>query len=151
MAGNLQVSSKLPDGRIFVVAGETHQEFKQNLTDILGETDAENMITLMASALTNVQTVHTTYSAPVQVSTPTSSGPTLEQANANIAAAFPGSTATTAHASSGKQCIHGPMTKREGSSAKGPWKAFMCPTPKGTPDQCDAVFIKRGTPEWSTF
>ena len=151
MAGNFQVSSKLPDGRIFVVAGETYQEFKQNLNNILGEMDAENMVTTMASSFIGVQGVHTTYSSTPQVSTTTSSGPTLEQANANIAAAFPGSTSTTAHASSGKQCIHGPMTKREGSSAKGPWKAFMCPTPKGTLDQCDAVFIKRGTPEWSTF
>ena len=39
-------------------------------------------------------------------------------------------------------CNHGSMTYREGVSAKGPWKAYMCPAPKGAPDQCKAVFIK---------
>jgi len=37
-------------------------------------------------------------------------------------------------------CQHGPMTYREGTSARGPWKAYFCPTPKGTPGQCPAQF-----------
>lgn len=49
------------------------------------------------------------------------------------------------------QCQHGPRTARSGTSAKGPWKAWMCPTPKGTPDQCEAIWVKRGTPEWNAF
>ena len=40
----------------------------------------------------------------------------------------------------GKQCAHGAMVYREGTSAKGPWKAYFCPTPKGTPGQCAAEF-----------
>jgi len=27
----------------------------------------------------------------------------------------------------------------------------MCPTAKGTPDQCDPVFIRRNDAEWNTF
>ncbi len=46
---------------------------------------------------------------------------------------------------------HGPMTPRSGVSAKGPWKAWMCPTPKGTPGQCSANFLNRGTPEFNNF
>jgi len=52
---------------------------------------------------------------------------------------------------SSPQCQHGPRTARSGTSAKGPWKAWMCPTPKGTPDQCEAIWVKRGTPEWNAF
>lgn len=48
------------------------------------------------------------------------------------------------------QCAHGPRTARSGASAKGPWKAWFCPQPKGTA-QCDAQWIQRGTPEWDTF
>lgn len=146
MAGNLQVSSKLNDGRIFVIAGENYLEFKKNLSDILGENDAENLVTTMAASLVGQST--TAYSAPTQ---------TLEQANANIAAAFPGSSIVNPTppgapiAPKGMECKHGPMTKREGASAKGPWKAYMCPTPKGTPDQCEANFLRRGTPEWNNF
>lgn len=39
-------------------------------------------------------------------------------------------------------CKHGVMTLREGVSARGPWKGWMCPSPKGTPDKCDAIFVK---------
>lgn len=42
-------------------------------------------------------------------------------------------------------CQHGPMVYREGQSAKGPWKAYFCPTPKGTPGQCDAKFLPKGS------
>lgn len=50
-----------------------------------------------------------------------------------------------------QQCVHGDMTPRTGSGAKGPWRGWFCPTPKGTPDQCKAIFINRGTPEWNNF
>ncbi|WP_458682247.1 hypothetical protein [Prescottella equi] len=43
-----------------------------------------------------------------------------------------------------KFCKHGAMQFRSGvnqNSGKA-WKAFFCPTPKGTPDQCKAEFIR---------
>jgi hypothetical protein len=42
-----------------------------------------------------------------------------------------------------KTCKHGEMkfvVKTDGP--KGPWKAWMCPSPKGTPDQCEPQFIR---------
>lgn len=39
-------------------------------------------------------------------------------------------------------CAHGAMTLREGVSAKGPWKGWMCPAPKGAPNKCDAIFVR---------
>lgn len=43
-----------------------------------------------------------------------------------------------------KSCKHGDMIFRSGVSQKTgkPWKGFFCPTPKGTPDQCQAEFIR---------
>jgi hypothetical protein len=52
------------------------------------------------------------------------------------------STTTSAPASGGKACKHGEMTFRTGTSAKGPWKGHFCPSPKGTPDQCEPQFIR---------
>ena len=49
------------------------------------------------------------------------------------------------------QCQHGPRTGRSGVGQKGPWKAWFCPTPKGTPNQCEAIFLNRNTPEWNNF
>lgn len=39
-------------------------------------------------------------------------------------------------------CKHGERLYREGRSAKGPWKAYFCPTRKGDPDQCPPEFLK---------
>lgn len=129
---NFQVSSKLPDGRIFVIAADTSTEFKQNLAQILGDVGAESLITTMAQSIEGAPT-------------------SIDQAISNLATlgAKPISASTTAP--SGRVCKHGDMTRRTGSGAKGPWKAFMCPSPKGTPDQCDPIWIRRNEPEWSTF
>lgn len=155
MAGNFQVSSKLNDGRIFVIAGETFDEFKKNLNSAVGEVDADKVIDTMAASLVG-NSVSSPFTAPTPAPTQTQYSD-LDRANAAISAAFPGSSIVNptppgvASAPSGSECIHGPMTKREGSSDKGPWKAYMCPTPKGTPNQCKAIFLKRGTAEWNNF
>lgn len=38
-------------------------------------------------------------------------------------------------------CKHGQMKYKTGSGNGKPWKAFMCPTPKGTPDQCQPQWV----------
>lgn len=40
-------------------------------------------------------------------------------------------------------CSHGGRQFRTGQGKYGEWQAWFCPTPKGTPDQCDAIFLKR--------
>lgn len=136
---NYQVSSKLNDGRIFVIAGDTADEFKANLAHILGSVGAEDLISTMATSIEG---------APL----------TIESAVANLAQGLgarpvssPTQTFTPSTGPSGKTCKHGEMTKRTGAGAKGPWKAFMCPSPKGTPDQCEPVWIRRTDSEWNTF
>jgi hypothetical protein len=39
-------------------------------------------------------------------------------------------------------CKHGNMTFRTGTSARGPWRAWMCSAPKGAADKCDPIFLK---------
>ena len=51
MAGNFQVSSKLADGRIFVIAGETYNEFKTNLESLVGTVDADVIFNTMTASL----------------------------------------------------------------------------------------------------
>jgi hypothetical protein len=48
----------------------------------------------------------------------------------------------SAPADGAKACKHGEMKFRNGSSAKGPWKGYFCPSPKGTADQCEPQFIR---------
>lgn len=51
----------------------------------------------------------------------------------------------------GPSCQHGPRTARKGNGSKGEWRAWMCPTPKGTPGQCEPEWVRKGSPEWNTF
>jgi hypothetical protein len=39
-------------------------------------------------------------------------------------------------------CKHGNMAFRNGTSARGPWKAWMCSAPKGAADKCDPIFLR---------
>ena len=39
-------------------------------------------------------------------------------------------------------CKHGTMAFRNGTSARGPWKAWMCAAPKGAADKCEPIFLK---------
>lgn len=41
-----------------------------------------------------------------------------------------------------RQCKHGAMTYKTGSKGGRTWRAFMCPTPKGAPDQCEPEWIR---------
>ena len=129
MAENtFQVSSKLPDGRIFVIGGDTFENFAKNIGAVLGAVPAEELLSTMATSLEGTPTTSVSSTAPAGF-TPVSSAP----------------------ASTGKVCKHGEMSKRTGSGPKGPWKAFMCPSPKGTPDQCEPIWVRRNDAEWNTF
>lgn len=48
-------------------------------------------------------------------------------------------------------CAHGSRVPRKGNGAKGEWRGWMCPTSKGTPDQCAVQWVKQGSPEWQAF
>lgn len=51
-----------------------------------------------------------------------------------------------------RTCSHGVMIKRTGQGAKGEWRAWFCPTPKGTADQCKPQFADKKSPaEWNAF
>jgi hypothetical protein len=44
-----------------------------------------------------------------------------------------------------------PRVAKSGTSAKGPWKAWMTAAKKGEPGYADPIWIQRGTPEWNNF
>ena len=64
---------------------------------------------------------------------------------ASVAAAFGGTPVQAAPAAApagGNTCRHGVMALREGTSARGPWKGYMCAAPKGATDKCDTIWIR---------
>jgi hypothetical protein len=64
---------------------------------------------------------------------------------ASVAAALGGTPVAAAPAAApagGNTCRHGVMALREGTSARGPWKGYMCAAPKGATDKCDTIWIR---------
>lgn len=53
--------------------------------------------------------------------------------------------------SSAPVCHHGTKTAKKGNGAKGEWRAWMCPAPKGTADQCSPAWVTKGTADWVNF
>ena len=62
---------------------------------------------------------------------------------AAVAAAFNATPVASAPAEEGSQsCRHGVMALRTGTSARGPWKGYMCASPKGATDKCETIWIR---------
>lgn len=137
---NFSFTTKV-NGDLFTVRGDTVEEFKANLRDA---------VTLEALD----------YAKALQEHAHGQQQPTTAQAVANVQAAFPGaqvveerpapqpvqqfpSVAPTAQGGPDPKmvCKHGARVQRTGVSARGPWTAYFCPTPKGTPDQCKPNFV----------
>ena len=113
-----QVNFKSPDGTLINLYASSKEELEALLTT------AQDFAALIGSVSQSLGGV--ALAAPVRNSTPASAAP-----KTNIIAEGQAPT-----------CAHGSMTFREGVSAKGPWKAWMCPAPKGAPNKCDAIFVR---------
>ena len=115
-----QVNYKLPDGTLINLYAATVAELEAGLADL-----AMNALNIKA---TGVELGAST-SAPA---------PTV----ASVAAAF-NATPVAAPASDGSQsCRHGEMALRTGTSARGPWKGYMCAAPKGATDKCETIWVR---------
>ena len=116
-----QINYKLHDGTLINLYAATVQELETGLTDL------SMVATLIKSTGAELGGV------------PTQAAPTVaavaQQFNATPVVA-------PAPAVSGNTCRHGAMSFREGTSAKGPWKGYMCAAPKGAPDKCDTIWVR---------
>jgi hypothetical protein len=115
MTANIQVSGKLPDGRIYVIGGDTYAEFAGLVQDFFGP-DGERVIEDFGVLLDPPSAQP---SQPAPRSAPAT----------NAAPPAPGS----------PECRHGARTHRTGEGKKGTWSAWFCSQPKGS-DQCDPLW-----------
>jgi len=133
-------------GELRTIQGDTYEEFTAErdkaLEGIQADVEFVNLVRAASNAATVLaggETVTPTPAAPAAFAT----APAAWDAPAAAPAAF-GAAAT-------QMCDHGPMTPRTGVGAKGPWRGWFCPTAKGTPGQCKAIFVNRGTADWNNF
>lgn len=113
-----QVNFKTTAGTLINVYGESVVDAVASMNEMAAAMD---LIRTIEANLSGAAAPAATFAAPVPAAAP---------------AAAPSA------APSGHICKHGPMTFREGHGAKGPWKGYFCPAPKGTPDQCSPEFVR---------
>lgn len=113
----LQVNYKLPDGTLVNAYGKDQAHLESLLTAIA---DLATLITATAVQLGSFKTTAAANVANMTV-----------QLNAQ-------------EVSADKQCKHGAMSLKTGTSAKGPWKGWLCAAPKGTPkdQQCEPIWVR---------
>jgi hypothetical protein len=117
-----QINYKLADGTLINLYAANVQELETGLND-LG----------MVAAL--IQVTGRDLGSSAQPAPP----------GASVAAALGGTPVAAAPAAApagGNTCRHGVMALREGTSARGPWKGYMCAAPKGATDKCDTIWIR---------
>ena len=118
-----QINYKLNDGTLINLYAGSVTELESGLADL-----AMNAMNIRATGLEL-----SGGAAPV-------AAPTV----ASVAQAFGGTpvAAPAAPTGGGNTCRHGVMALREGTSARGPWKGYMCAAPKGATDKCDTIWVR---------
>ena len=117
-----QVNFKTADGTLINLYAATVTELESGLADL-----AMNSMNIKTTAAEL---------GSVKSSAPAAAAPTV----ASIAQSF--NATPVAPAGGAQTCAHGEMVYKTGTSTKGPWKGYMCPTPKGATDKCDPIFIR---------
>lgn len=144
---NYVVNVKTKAGTIVTARGDTAEELIANI-DALIANGAQLSINSLEELLTG-------YTPPAQTSNAVdtvlaSLGGEVIEAPASFTPIPPPAVPSTASQVGARMCSHGVMIGRKGNGAKGEWKGLFCPTPKGTADQCEVVWLNRSMPEWAS-
>jgi hypothetical protein len=118
-----QVNYKLNDGALINLYAADVKELETGLTDL-------SMVSALIKSTSNE--LHGG-AAPTVASV-------AESFNATPVAAAPAQPQVVE--GQAPTCKHGNMTYRTGTSARGPWRAWMCSAPKGATDKCDPIFLR---------
>ena len=113
------------------VQADTHDEFVEELAKVHDDLQACYDLLVAARAVGNV------------AQTP---APAHATATAEVSAPAAFTNASVPTGPDGR-----PRVAKSGSSAKGPWKAWMTAAKKGEPGYAEPIWIQRGTPEWNNF
>jgi hypothetical protein len=120
-----QINYKLHDGTLINLYAATASELEAGLADL-------------AMNATNIRATGSELSGGAQAPAPTVAA-VAQAFNATPVAAPAQPQVVEGQAPT---CSHGNMTYRTGTSARGPWRAWMCSAPKGAVDKCDPIFLR---------
>ena len=122
-----QVNYSLPNGTLVNIYAASVSELEAGLADL-----AMNALNIRATGAE----LSGGAGAPASAPAPTVAAVAAAFNATPVAASIPASFETV------QNCRHGQMTLRTGTSAKGPWKGYMCAAPKGAVDKCDTIWVR---------
>ena len=145
---NYVVNVKTSKGTIVTARGDSAEELISNIEQLVKQ-GAGDVIATLEAVLTGTPAVSPSYSA-VDTVVDALGGMVVQETS--FAPVPPPAYAAPASSIAGtRTCSHGTMVTRKGSGAKGEWKGYFCPTPKGTADQCTPQWVTKKDPEWNTI
>lgn len=132
------------------IQGYTDDEFGVARAELIDGLQADLEAIQLAKAVTNAAPLVTAAAPAAPAADPTGWGAPAPAPTPDYGR--PGGPAPSFAQAATPSCQHGPRTPRSGTGAKGPWKAYFCPLPSSRKaEQCNAVWLTRGTPEWDAF
>jgi hypothetical protein len=132
------------------IQGYTLEEYLEARTELLSELAGDAEAVALARAAGSAAPLIAA-SAPTVASAPP--GALADNPWPAAPAAFTAAAAST----EAPNCAHGPRNALSKVGQYGLWKGWMCPTPKGTPDQCKPVYLNapgkagHNPTEWNSF
>jgi hypothetical protein len=139
------INIKTKAGTIFTVRADSAKELDENIKDVI-DNDIAGSITGLESIITS-----TPVTDAVSILQDTLGATVINEAPVAGFAPVPPPQTNTASQVGTRTCNHGSMIGRKGTGAKGEWKGLFCPTPKGTSDQCQPIWLKRTDTEWASI
>lgn len=126
----LQANFKLADGTLINVYADNAAEFDVLLGSVL---NSVGQIKTVSAALSNFT-----------ANNPSVNDLISRELGGQVVDSTPAPVASAPAPSAGpNSCRHGQMIFRESKpGAAKAWKGYFCPSPKGTPDQCEPKFIR---------
>ena len=114
-----QINYKLADGTLINLYASDVKDLETGLTDL-------SMVAALIKSTASDLGGSATASAVAAISQSFNATPVAAPAEA------PGT----------KQCRHGVMAFKTGTSARGPWQGYMCAAPKGAADKCETIWVR---------
>jgi len=144
-------------GELRTIQAYDIQEFQLRRAELIDGLAEDLELIHLAHAVTTAAPLVNTVAAPVAMqpvevtqSAVTVPAPSWGQPSAPPVFA-PQTSAPAAFVPAAPMCDHGPRMPMNKVGKNGPYKAWFCGTPQGTPNQCSPIFLNRGTAEYANF
>ena len=120
-----QINYKLSDGTLINLYATDVKDLETGLVDL------SMVATLIKSTAAELSGGNATAAAVTNIQAAFNATPVTQALPPQVAEA-PGT----------KNCRHGAMAFKTGTSARGPWQGYMCPSPKGDPTKCETIWVR---------